>query len=231
MTEPGRPGTGGAGSGRPGSGGAGSGRTESGRAGTGGAETGRRRPGRRPGTADTRGEILAAARRIFAEKGFDKATIRGIAREAAVDPALVHHYFDSKDGVFVAAMQLPMDPAVVIPRVLEGPRDEVGERLVRMILTITSEPANREPILALMRTAMTNEQAVSMIREFISHAILGRVVAALGVSPLRMEVAFAQLFGVVMMRYIVELQPLASVGVEELVEVLAPTIQRYIDGS
>jgi AcrR family transcriptional regulator len=191
----------------------------------------RRRPGRRPGAADTRGEILTAARKIFAEKGFDKATIRGIAREAAVDPALVHHYFDSKDGVFVAAMRLPVDPAVVIPLVLEGPPEEVGVRLVRTVLTMTADAAAREPIMALLRTAMTNEQAAGMLREFFWQAILSRVVAALGVSPLRMEAAFAQLFGVVMMRYIIELEPIASAPLEELVEVLGPTIQRYLDGS
>ena len=75
----------------------------------------KRRPGRRPGTADTRGQILAAARETFSEKGFDKATIRGIARQAGVDPALVHHYFTSKEGMFVAAMELPINPANVIP--------------------------------------------------------------------------------------------------------------------
>lgn len=190
----------------------------------------RRRPGRRPGMVDTRGEILAAARKVFAEKGFDKATIRAIAREASVDPALVHHYFDSKDGVFVAAMQLPMDPAVVIPKILAGPREEIGRRLATLVLTITADPKAREPVIALMRTAMTNEQAVAMIREFIMAVVAGRVGEALGVPPLRMEAAFAQLFGIVMMRYIVKLEPLASAPIEEVIDLVAPTIQRYIDG-
>lgn len=190
--------------------------------------TEKRRPGRRPGSADTRGEILTAARKIFAEKGFDKATIRGIAREASVDPALVHHYFDTKDGMFVAAMQLPIDPATAIPMILAGPREEVGERLVRFILTMTSDPEAREPVLALLRTAMANEQAVTMIREFVTEAVLSRVAQALEISPLRMEVAFSQMFGVVMMRYILKLEPLASTDIEELVEILAPTIQRYL---
>ncbi|GII52487.1 TetR family transcriptional regulator [Planotetraspora thailandica] len=190
----------------------------------------RRRPGRRPGAADTRGEILAAARRVFAEKGFDKATIRGIAREAGVDPALVHHYFDTKDGIFVQAMQLPMDPAVALPAVLAGPREEVGERLVRFILTLTSDPQAREPVMALMRTAMAHEQAEVMIREFVTRAVLGRVAEALKIPPIRLEVAFAQMFGVIMMRYILKLEPLASASIDELVALLAPTIQRYVDG-
>ncbi|WP_204016599.1 TetR/AcrR family transcriptional regulator [Sphaerimonospora thailandensis] len=188
------------------------------------------RPGRRPGAADTRGEILTAARRVFAEKGFDKATIRGIARAAGVDPALVHHYFETKDGVFVAAMRLPVDPVAAIPLIVSGPREEIGERLVRFILTMTGEPAARERILALLRTAMVNEQGVTMLREFFASAVLGRVGAELGVPPIRMQAAFSQMLGVVMARYIMRLEPLGSADTEELVGLLAPTIQRYLTG-
>ncbi|MGI5493411.1 TetR family transcriptional regulator [Microtetraspora malaysiensis] len=188
----------------------------------------RRRPGRRPGSADTRGQVLAAARKIFAEKGYDKATVRGIAAEAGVDPALVHHYFSSKEGVFVAAMQFPVVPADMLPKILAGPHEQIGERIVRFLLTMTSAPEAREPVVALMRTAMVNEQAAGMLREFITDAILVRVAQALSIPPIRMEVAFAQMFGVLMMRYIVELEPLASADTEELVEILAPTVQRYL---
>ena len=190
----------------------------------------RRRPGRRPGAVDTRGEILAAARKVFAEKGFDKATVRGIAREAGVDPALVHHYFDTKEGMFVAAMRLPITPEQVIPLLLEGPREEIGERLVGMLLRVTAEPEMREPMVALLRSAMTNEQAATMFREFILHALLYQVADRLGVPHLRLEAAFAQMFGVIMGRYVLKLEPLASASVEELVELLAPTIQRYFCG-
>ncbi|MEU7897234.1 TetR family transcriptional regulator [Nonomuraea sp. NPDC049152] len=188
----------------------------------------KRRTGRRPGASDTRGDILAAARQVFAEKGFDKATIRGIAREAAVDPALVHHYFDSKEGLFVAAMHLPVDPVEVLSQLLEGPREEVGERLVRLILTVTADEEARTPVLALVRSAMTNEQAVNMMREFITNALLYRVADGLGVSHLRIEAAFAQLIGVVLARYVLVLEPLASADIEDLVELLGPTVQRYL---
>ncbi|MFG1697789.1 TetR family transcriptional regulator [Nonomuraea sp. NPDC049309] len=190
----------------------------------------RRRPGRRPGAVDTRGEILAAARKVFAEKGFDKATVRGIAREAGVDPALVHHYFATKEGMFVAAMQLPITPEQVIPLLIDGPREEIGERLVRMLLQVTAEPETREPMVALLRSAMTNEQAATMFREFILHALLYQVADRLGVPHLRVEAAFAQMFGTIMGRYVLKLEPLASASVEELVELLAPTIQRYFCG-
>ncbi|WP_188189254.1 TetR/AcrR family transcriptional regulator [Nonomuraea sp. SYSU D8015] len=190
----------------------------------------KRRPGRRPGSADTRGEILAAARRVFAEKGFDKATVRGIAREAKVDPALVHHYFETKEGMFAAAMRLPVSPDTVIPVLLEGPREEIGERLVRLLLTVTASPETREPMVALIRSAMTNEQAAAMMREFITNALLYQVADRLEVPHLRIEAAFAQMFGAVLGRYVLKLEPLASADPEELVELLAPTIQRYFTG-
>jgi AcrR family transcriptional regulator len=190
----------------------------------------RRGPGRRPGSADTRGEILAAARRVFAEKGFDKATVRGIAREAQVDPALVHHYFETKEGMFAAALRLPLTPELVVPTLLEGPREEVGERLVRLVLTVTAEPETREPMIALIRSVVTNEQAVTMFREFVTNALLLRVATAMEVPHLRIEAAFSQMFGMVMARYVLKLEPMASAGEEELVELLAPTIQRYFTG-
>ncbi|TMR12208.1 TetR/AcrR family transcriptional regulator [Nonomuraea turkmeniaca] len=190
----------------------------------------KRRPGRRPGSVDTRGEILAAARRVFAEKGFDKATVRGIAREAKVDPALVHHYFETKEGMFAAAMQLPVSPETVIPLLLEGPREEIGERLVRLLLRVTASPETREPMVALIRSAMTNEQAAAMMREFITNALLYQVADRLGVPHLRIEAAFGQMFGVILGRYVLKLEPLASADPEELVELLAPTIQRYFAG-
>jgi hypothetical protein len=96
---------------------------------------------------------------------------------------------------------------------------------------MTSVAEARQPVLALVRTAMTNDQVVSMVREFLTHALVNRVAEGLGIPPIRMEAAFAQLFGVVLMRYVVKLEPLASVGIEELVELLAPTVQRYLDGS
>ncbi|MBP2708116.1 TetR family transcriptional regulator [Microbispora sp. RL4-1S] len=225
--------------GSPGGGSAGGGAASAGggaaSAGGGAASAGGRRrpgrpPGRRQGAADTRAEILAAARRVFSEKGFDKATVRGIAREAGVDPALVHHYFDTKEGVFVAAMRLPADPAAVVPSIIAGPRDEVGERVVRFILTMVDDPVAREQILGVMRTAVAHEQAAAMVREFFTTAVLGRVGEALGVPPLRMEVAFSQMFGLVMMRYILRLEPLASADARELIPLVAPTIQRYLSG-
>ncbi|WP_062349195.1 TetR/AcrR family transcriptional regulator [Herbidospora yilanensis] len=189
----------------------------------------RRRPGRRPGSLDTRGEIITAARGVFAEKGFDKATVRGIARAANVDPALVHHYFDTKEGLFVAAMQFPVEPSVAVPMILAGPREELGERLIRFILTVASDEDRRAPIIAMIRSAMSNEQAATMVREFLGEAVLQRLAQGLGIDPIRIEAAFGQMIGVVMLRYIVKIEPIASATPDELVALLAPTLQRYVD--
>ncbi|WP_283139199.1 TetR family transcriptional regulator [Rhizohabitans arisaemae] len=190
--------------------------------------TAARRPGRRPGVSETRTEILAAARRMFAEKGFDGASIRGIAREAQVDPALVHHYFDSKESIFVEAMKLPLDPAVVIPFVAGGPREQAAERLVRTILSITATEEAREPMLALIRSAITNEQALAMVRPFLVQAVLARLAEALQIPLLRMELAFAQLFGALAARYVLRLEPLASADLDELAEQLIPAVAHHL---
>ena len=193
----------------------------------------RRGPGRPADDgADRRQAILDAAREQFAEKGYAAASIRAIARTADVDPALVHHYFGSKEKVFVAAMELPFDPAERLPEVLEGDLDGLAERLVRMFLDIWADPAFRAPMLGLVRSAFTSEQGATMLREFVGEALLGRVAQTVrGAGPadaLRVQVAAAQLVGVVVLRYVVRLEPLASASDDDLVALLAPTVQRYL---
>lgn len=196
--------------------------------------TGARRGPGRPADdgADRRRSILDAARSQFAEKGYTGASVRAIAREADVDPALVHHYFGSKEQVFVAAMELPFDPAERLPAVLEGDLDGLAERLTRMFLDMWADPAFRTPMLGLVRSAFTGEQGATMLREFVGDALLGRVAQAAGTvgpaDPLRVQVAAAQLVGVVILRYVVRLEPLASASEDELVALVAPAIQRYL---
>jgi AcrR family transcriptional regulator len=190
-----------------------------------------RRPGRRAGPTESRGEILAAARRLFAERGYDGATMRAIAQQAGVDAALVHHFFGTKEQVFVAALELPFQPADVLPQMIAaGPRSEVGERFVRLFLALWREPQGRAPVLALMRSAATNEQAAEMVRQFVTSALLGRLADLLGVPRLRILAAASQLVGLVMLRYVIGVEPLASAGEEEIVQLIAPAIQRYLDG-
>jgi AcrR family transcriptional regulator len=190
-----------------------------------------RRPGRRTGPTESRGEILAAARRLFAERGYDGATIRGIAQLAGVDAALVHHFFGTKERVFVAAMELPFQPAELRPQlVAAGPREQLGERFVRLFLTLWRDPESRAPVLAMLRSATTNEQAAEMMRQFVTAALLGRLAESLEVPRLWITAAASQLIGLVMLRYVIGVEPLASAGEEEIVQLIAPTIQRYLDG-
>jgi AcrR family transcriptional regulator len=184
--------------------------------------------GRRPGPSSSRTDILTAARELFAEKGYDGASIRAIARGAGVDPAMVHHFFDSKDRLFVAAMEFPIDPTSIVPHVLEGPRSEIGERFVRMFLGLWQQPAMRVRLLAMVRSVATAEQGAAMLREFMISAVFEPVAAVLGIPPLRVNLAAGQMIGVAMLRYVVVIEPIASASEEELVELLAPTLQRYL---
>lgn len=189
------------------------------------------RSGRRPGSADTRGQILDAARSAFAESGYDGTTIRGIATRAGVDPALVHHYFGTKEAIFVAALEFPFDPGEIIPALLVGPPEALGERLVRTLLAIWSDPAGRAPLLALLRSATTNEAAATMLREFLSRALVGRLAEVIGGGPdaqLRAAAAGSQLVGLALVRYVIQLEPLASATEDEVVALVAPTIQGYL---
>jgi len=184
--------------------------------------------GRRRGPTETRPLILKAAAQLFAEKGFDGASVRAIARTASVDPALVHHFFGTKEALFVAAMELPFNPALIVPRIVEGPREAVGERMVRTFLTIWGNEDARPKFLAIIRTATTSEQGAAMLREFVTATILNKVGDALEIPRLRIALAAAQMIGLVMFRYVLEIEPVVSASDDELVEMLAPVIQGYL---
>ncbi|GAA4605927.1 TetR family transcriptional regulator [Actinoallomurus liliacearum] len=189
-----------------------------------------RRPGRRPGPSSSRDDILAAARVLFGERGYDKASIRAIAREARVDPALVHHFFGSKEELFAAAMEFPVDPSVFLGQVMAGPRAQIGERMARTFLRIWSDPRLRPQFVGIFRSAATTEQGAALLREFITRTILTRVADTLDLPPLNLAAAAAQMMGVVMLKYIVQVEPMASATEDELVALLAPTLQRYLEG-
>jgi AcrR family transcriptional regulator len=190
----------------------------------------RRAPGRPPGSSVVREEILAAARGEFTARGYDGASVRGIARSAGVDAALVHHYFGSKEGVFVAALELPIVPATIVPGLLAPGLDGLGERVARFFLSIWSDPAGRGPLLGLLRSASSSERAAAMLREFVSRTLLGRLAEALDLPDreLRVSLAASQLVGMAMLRWVVGLEPLARATDDELVALLAPVLQAYL---
>jgi AcrR family transcriptional regulator len=190
------------------------------------------RTGRRPGVSGTREAILDAARRAFAEQGYQQATIRGVAELAGVDPALVHHYFGTKQDLFVAAMDFPLNPIGQLMAVLAEEPDQVGRRIVEVFLSVWDHAADRSPLLALIRSAVGDERAAAMLREFITEEILGQLARRLG-SPdaeLRATLVGSQLIGLAMARYIVRIEPLASTPAPEIVAAVGPTLQRYLTG-
>lgn len=190
------------------------------------------RSGRRPGNARTRDHILEAARRRFAEDGYRGATIRGIAADAAVDPALVHHYFGAKRDLFAAVLDIPVSPSFVGEVLAAAPTDELGERILRTFLRVWDQAAHRERLQILLRTAASDEDAARTIREFLVDALLGAVTERLGVEDagLRATLVASQLIGFAFLRYLLQIEPLASASHERVIAAYAPTVQRYLTG-
>jgi AcrR family transcriptional regulator len=185
------------------------------------------RTGRRPGETRTKDAITAAARRQFGERGYEDTTIRSIANEAEVDPALVLQFFGSKDGLFTASIEWPFDPATEIPAVLDGDPADVGRRLVALFLKTWDADSGRNPIVAQLRAAMTREPAERQLRELLEREVLGPLVSALGSDQpaLRANLVAAQLVGLGVVRHIVRFEPLASMPPAEVVDLIGPAVQ------
>ena len=193
---------------------------------------GGRRSGRRPGDSSTRDGILEAARASFAERGYDRATIRDIAARAEVDPALVIHYFGSKEALFTEALELPLQPGEVFARGMAAGPDQLGATVVRTFLESWEPPETRVRLMAMLRSALTNEAAMDMVRDLLVREVFGPITEALGVpdAQLRATLVGSQFVGLSVMRYIGHIEPLASATVDELVAAIGPTVQRYLTG-
>jgi AcrR family transcriptional regulator len=192
------------------------------------------RTGRRKGSPDTREAILAAARDVFAERGFDGASIRAIAATAGVDPALVHHYFGPKEQLFLATVGAPVNPGELIPTILEGERSEMGERLVRLFVSVWGDPHSGPKIIAVVRSALAHDWSARMLREFLTSQILRRVIAKADVpvaeAPIRSALVASQMIGLGLARFVLKIEPLASADIETVVATIGPTVQRYLTG-
>lgn len=188
------------------------------------------RPGRRPGTSGTRQAILDAARASFNQNGYDRATIRDVAKRASVDPALVHHFFGSKQNLFAASMDLPFEPTPIIERVIQGDIDSLGDRMAQTFFAVWDAHAEGNPIVGLIRSATSNEKAGSMLREFITTEIVGRITKGLRLSSpqLRAGLIASQMIGAAFIRYVIRLEPIASMSAADLGRLIAPTLQRYL---
>ena len=191
---------------------------------------GRGRP-RGSDSSDTRERIRKAAAKEFAAHGYDNASIRSIARAANVDPALVPRYFEDKAALFTAALDVPVRPDRIVQLALAGPRDQVGETIVRSLLEVL-EHGQRDRILGLIRTALGHEFAATLLRQFILREILVRVAAQLAVpdDELRATLAASQLVGMIIIRYGLRAEPLASASPEEVVRRIGPVVQFHLLG-
>ena len=191
----------------------------------------RSRRGRRPAGEDTRGLITEAARSEFADKGYEGTSMRAVARVAGVDPALVHHYFEGKADLFAQSVVLTrVNPAVIVDRVLEGPIETLGERMVRAFLAVWDDAENQDRLVALVRAVHTNDEVVALVREFVAREIVGRITRRTGIpdAPLRGSMAAAQLIGLATVRYVVRMPPMADASPDEIARWLGPTLQRYL---
>jgi AcrR family transcriptional regulator len=188
------------------------------------------RTGRRPGTTGTRDAILAVARRRFATRGYDATSLRGIATEAKVDPALVIHYFGTKEGLFVAATGLPAGLSELLGNLATLPLHDAVQALVRGYLQLVDSDKSRNAILALVRSAVSNDKAAALLREFMTAELLP-VIARLTSHPdagLRASLVAAHLIGIATQRHVIRVEPLAKASPDEIVALVTPAIEQYL---
>ncbi|MCZ2402482.1 TetR family transcriptional regulator [Paenarthrobacter sp. Z7-10] len=191
------------------------------------------RRGRRNGPDNSRELILSSARELFSELGYDATSLRRIAREAGVDAAMVHHYFRDKDELFAACIELPADPRRVLASVVSTAPAERGEAILRTLLQLWDSPV-QPALLALVRSAISSKSQAALLREVLTRRIVILAVSDLpgdaGTTRLRGALLVSQLIGLMVSRYILKLEPLASAGHDEVVALVAPTLQHYLTG-
>jgi AcrR family transcriptional regulator len=195
------------------------------------SETGPKRSGRRPGPTTTREAIAEAARGQFAELGYDRATLRGIASEAGVDAALVVRFYGSKDALFRDVMALPPAVADAMAGLADGPTTTVGHRLATVIVGMLEDPRSRSIVLGRIRSASSHPDAAALVRETVTRDV-GRLVASLtdDAPETRAVLVGSQVVGLALARHVVRVEPLASLPAQEVVDYLAPVFQHYLTG-
>ncbi len=191
-----------------------------------------KRRGRRAAGEDTRAALIAAAREVFVEKGYDGATVRAIAARAGVDAAMVNHWFGGKEGLFAqSVLQLPFDPAEILKRLLDGPVEEAGERIIRTFVTVW-DATGGGTFAALIRSVTSQPEVANALKSFFVNAIFKTLLAEIGAEQreLRATLCATQMVGLGIVRYVVHFEPLASVDLETVVKAIAPNLQRYLTG-
>ncbi|MEU0509881.1 MULTISPECIES: TetR family transcriptional regulator [unclassified Amycolatopsis] len=191
-----------------------------------------KRRGRRPGGQDTRAALVAAAREVFSESGYEGATVRAIAARAGVDAAMVNHWFGGKEGLFAqAVLQLPFDPVELLSQLMDGPVDELGKRIVRRFLTVW-DATEGGAFPALVRSIASHDQAALSLKDFLIRHVLENVVGR--VSPdrpeLRATLCASQVVGMGMARYVAKFEPFSTTDIDTIAAAVGPTLQRYLTG-
>jgi AcrR family transcriptional regulator len=194
--------------------------------------TPRRGRGRPPGESGTREQIVAEARHQFSELGYSRTTLRGIARGAGVDPRLLLHYFGSKQELFTASVELPMEPEQVTQVVFGSGSDQAAANAARLMVSVLDNPDTRRPFLALLRAAVAEPEAATLIRKVITVRLLEPMAQRLGGErpELRASLVASQLVGILLVRHVVGIQPLADASREELIRALEPVFEHYLHG-
>lgn len=188
-----------------------------------------RRTGRRPGATETREQIAAAAQMLFADLGYERTTFRRIAAEAGVDPALVVHFYGSKQDLFRQVMQLPEAISDALVRVAEEPDEDKGRRFAELVVAALENPATRPVVVGRIRSASSHPDAASLVRETVTRDLARLTKAITDDQPeTRAVLIGAQVVGLALARYVVEVEPLASLPAPAVVDLMAPTFQRYL---
>lgn len=175
---------------------------------------------------ETRNAILAAARRRFADDGYERATIRAIAADADIDPSMVIRYYGSKDGLFAAAV----DVALHLPSLDDLPPEQRGEILVRHFLGLWEGGRPNDVLAVLLRSAVTNEAAAERMRAIFATQVGALIGPAMDDGATRAALVASQLLGVALCRYILRLPPIVALDTEALVSALTPTVQHHLTG-
>ncbi len=183
------------------------------------------------GTDDVRDAVLDAARAAFHARGYVRTSVKGVAAAAGVAPEVVNRYWNSKESLFAAAMQLPFDPASAVPRLVAPGLDGMGERLTRATLDLLADEETRNDFIALFQAGASATKAARGMQDFIERSIVDRLVRVVGVpdARLRVNLIISYLMGIGTSRYVIRLEPLASMPEEDVIKLVAPTIQNWLD--
>jgi AcrR family transcriptional regulator len=190
------------------------------------------RTGRRPGASGTQEQILEAARKLFLERGYQGATMRAIAKEAGVDASLIVHFFGNKLNLFAEAVEWPFEPAEEMPKLLADGRGQVGRNCVALLVRFWDKEGTRSPVLTLLGAAVTEPGAAEMLGEFVRERLFAPLLERLGSDQpqVRANLLASQLVGLGLVRYVLRYEPLASAKPGEVIDWVAPNVQRYLTG-